>query len=63
MSNGDGTRIIPRRTPESEAMVASAKRAMAITPILNRLTYDDGSKVCDTALLELCEMPGKESQV
>jgi hypothetical protein len=45
MSNGDGTRIIPRRTPESAAMVASVKRAMAITPILNRLTYDDGDEI------------------
>ena len=45
MSNGDVSRIIARRTPESAAMVASVKRAMAITPILNRLTYDDGDEV------------------
>jgi acetyltransferase-like isoleucine patch superfamily enzyme len=41
----DGTRIIPRRTPESAAMVASVKRAMAITPILNRLTLDDAEEI------------------
>ncbi|WP_034157512.1 sugar O-acetyltransferase [Sphingomonas sp. ERG5] len=45
MSNEDGTRIIPRRTPESAAMVASVKRAMAITPVLNRLTFDDADEV------------------
>ncbi|MES2057428.1 MAG: sugar O-acetyltransferase [Pseudomonadota bacterium] len=45
MSNDDGTRIIPRRTPESAAMVASVKRAMAITPVLNRLTFDDADEV------------------
>ena len=36
-----GTRIIQRRTPESAAVVASVKRAMEITPVLNRLTYAD----------------------
>jgi len=45
MSNGDGTVIIPRRTPESSAMVASVKRAMAITPRLNRLAYDDADEI------------------
>ncbi|WP_202049612.1 sugar O-acetyltransferase [Sphingomonas sp. So64.6b] len=45
MSNDNGTRIIPRRTPESAAMVASVKRAMAITPILNRLTFDDADEI------------------
>src|SRR5215813_4209177 len=45
MSNEDGTKIIPRRTPESAAMVASVKRAMAITPVLNRLTYDDADEI------------------
>ncbi|QEE30492.1 sugar O-acetyltransferase [Terriglobus albidus] len=45
MSNDDGTRIIPRRTPESAAMVASVKRAMAITPALNRLTFDDADEI------------------
>ena len=45
MSKADGTRIIPRRTPESAAMVASVKRAMAITPVLNRLGYDDAEQI------------------
>jgi acetyltransferase-like isoleucine patch superfamily enzyme len=41
MPDDDRTIIIPRRTPESAAMVASVKRAMAMTAALNRLTYDD----------------------
>ncbi len=40
MANDDRTKIkfIPRRTPESAAMSANVKRAMAITAKLNRLT-------------------------
>lgn len=45
MSNEDRTRTIPGRTPESAAMVASVKRAMAITPALNRLTLDDADEI------------------
>ncbi len=45
MSAEDGTKIIPRRTPESAAMVASLKRAMAITPALNRLRFDDADEI------------------
>lgn len=45
MSDDDGTRLIPRRTPESAAMVASVKRAMAITPVLNRLTFDNADEI------------------
>ncbi|WEJ98493.1 MAG: sugar O-acetyltransferase [Candidatus Sphingomonas phytovorans] len=46
MSNeDDGTRIIPRGTPESAAMVASVRRAMAITPLLNRLTFEDAEEI------------------
>jgi len=45
MSNAGGTRIIPRRTPESAAMVASVRRAMAITPVLNRLTFEDADEI------------------
>ena len=45
MANDDRTRIIPRRTPESAAMSANVKRAMAITAALNRLTYDDADRV------------------
>jgi acetyltransferase-like isoleucine patch superfamily enzyme len=45
MANDDRTRIIPRRTPESAAMTASVRRAMAITATLNRLTFDDAAQV------------------
>ncbi|MBS0222184.1 MAG: sugar O-acetyltransferase [Proteobacteria bacterium] len=45
MSNEDGTRIIYRKTPESVAMLANVKRAMAITAVLNRLTFDDADKI------------------
>ncbi len=45
MSNEDGARIIHRRTPESAAMLANVKRAMAITARLNRLTFDDADEV------------------
>ncbi|MEN8517615.1 sugar O-acetyltransferase [Burkholderia sp. RS02] len=45
MANDDRTMIIPRRTPESAAMVAEVKRAMAITARLNRLTFDDAAEV------------------
>jgi acetyltransferase-like isoleucine patch superfamily enzyme len=41
MPNDARTKIIPRRTPESAAMIASVKRAMEITANLNRLTYND----------------------
>src|SRR6266436_4027788 len=45
MSNQDGTRIIYRRTPESAAMLANVKRAMAITATLNRLTFNDADEI------------------
>ena len=45
MANDDRTKIIPRRTPESAAMLADVKRAMAITARLNRLTFDDADEV------------------
>jgi acetyltransferase-like isoleucine patch superfamily enzyme len=45
MANDDPTTIIPRRTPESAAMSASVKRAMAITARLNRLTFNDADEV------------------
>ena len=45
MANDDRTKIIPRRTPESAAMLASVKRAMAITANLNRLTFNDADEV------------------
>ena len=45
MSEDDGATIIHRRTPESAAMLASVKRAMAITAALNRLTFNDAEEV------------------
>jgi len=45
MAHDDRTRTILRRTPESAAMVANVRRAMAITAALNRLTYDDADQV------------------
>src|ERR1700716_107532 len=45
MANDDRTKIIPRRTPESAAMLANVKRAMAITAKLNRLTFNDADDV------------------
>jgi galactoside O-acetyltransferase len=45
MTTDDRTKIIPRRTAESAAMVASVKRAMAMTAALNRLTYDDAAEI------------------
>ena len=38
-------RIIYSRTPESAAMAANVKRAMAITARLNRLTFDDADEI------------------
>src|SRR3979411_2574827 len=45
MANDDRTKIIPRRTPESAAMLANVKRAMAITASLNRLTFNDADEI------------------
>lgn len=45
MANDDRTAIIARRTPESAAMSANVKRAMALTATLNRLTYNDADEV------------------
>lgn len=45
MASEDRTRLIHRRTPESAAMVANVKRAMAITAALNRLTFNDADEV------------------
>jgi acetyltransferase-like isoleucine patch superfamily enzyme len=41
----DGAKIIYRRTPESAAMLANVKRAMAITAALNRLTLNDADEI------------------
>ncbi|KVC64895.1 transferase [Burkholderia ubonensis] len=45
MANDERTRMIPRRTPESAAMLANIKRAMTITASLNRLTFNDADEV------------------
>jgi hypothetical protein len=45
MSNEDRTKIIYSRTPESAAMLANVKRAMAITATLNRLTFNDADEI------------------
>ncbi|TDG06960.1 sugar O-acetyltransferase [Paraburkholderia guartelaensis] len=45
MANDDRTTMIPRRTPESAAMTANLKRAMAITASMNRLTFNDADEV------------------
>lgn len=45
MSSEDGTKIVYRRTPESAAMLANVKRAMAITAALNRLTFNDADEI------------------
>ena len=45
MPNDDRTRIICRGTPESAAMLANVKRAMAITARLNRLTFNDAVEI------------------
>src|ERR1700732_3092122 len=45
MSHDDGAKIVYRTTPESAAMLANIKRAMAITARLNRLTFDDADEI------------------
>lgn len=45
MPDEDRTRIIHGRTPESAAMLANVRRAMAITATLNRLTFNDAAEI------------------
>ena len=45
MKGDDRTKTIPGGTPESAAMSANVKRAMAITATLNRLTFNDADEV------------------
>jgi acetyltransferase-like isoleucine patch superfamily enzyme len=45
MPNDSGAKIIFRRTPDSAAMLANIKRAMAITARLNRLTFNDADEI------------------
>ena len=56
MANDDRTKTIPARTPESAAMLANVKRAMAITANLNRLTFNDADEVRGL----FSELTGKE---
>ena len=43
--DGRAAKTIFRRTPELAAMLASVRRAMAITARLNRLTFDDADEI------------------
>src|ERR1700751_4830331 len=45
MANANRTRVIYSKTPESAAMMANVKRAMAITAALNRLTFNDADEI------------------
>jgi hypothetical protein len=45
MPKDDRAKIIYSRTPESAAMLANVKRAMAITATLNRLTFNDADEI------------------
>jgi hypothetical protein len=45
MPSDHRTKIIYSRTPESAAMLANVKRAMAITATLNRLTFNDANEI------------------
>ncbi|HET8551916.1 MAG TPA: sugar O-acetyltransferase [Gammaproteobacteria bacterium] len=45
MADNGRTKIIPGKSPESAAMLASVKRAMAITGKLNRLTFNEAEEV------------------
>ena len=45
MPTDNVVRIIFSKTPDSAAMLANVKRAMAITARLNRLTFDDAGEI------------------
>ena len=45
MPNDNVPKIIHSKMPESAAMLANVKRAMAITATLNRLTFDDADEI------------------
>ena len=45
MADKPDRRMIPRRSQQSAEMVASVKRALAITPRLNRLTFDEPDEI------------------
>jgi len=45
MSNAHGTKTIQMGTLEAHAFSASTKRALALTPMINRLTFDDADEI------------------
>ena len=45
MASDDRSKVIPRGTQESAAMLASIKRAMALTANINRLTFNEADEV------------------
>ncbi len=45
MPTDNAVRMIHSKTPDSAAMLANVKRAMAITARLNRLTFDDADEI------------------
>ena len=45
MSNDDGTKVIHMGTPEADAFFENTKWAMAITPAINRLTFDHADEI------------------
>ncbi len=45
MPTDNVVRMIHSKTPDSAAMLANVKRAMAITARLNRLTFDDADEI------------------
>jgi len=45
MSTDDGTKTLRMGTPEGAAFAANTKRAMALTPVINRLTFDDADEI------------------
>ncbi|WP_127902065.1 sugar O-acetyltransferase [Solirhodobacter olei] len=56
MAGEAGSRLIPRGTPASAAMVAEARRAMAITARINRLGFEEAAEV-RTLMAELICRP------
>jgi hypothetical protein len=47
MSADNVVRMIHSKTPDSAALLANVKRAMALTARLNRLTFDDADQIRD----------------
>ena len=47
MSHDQGAKVIHARTREMDAFSENTKRAMAITPLINRLTFEDAEEIRD----------------